>query len=52
MDLQALAMYIFNTKTFEEASRIFTEVVIAILFYYTIRYKFLIVFEEAYVRCI
>jgi hypothetical protein len=32
MDLQNLAIYILNTKTFEEASRIFTEVVIFILF--------------------
>jgi hypothetical protein len=32
MDLQNLAIYILNTNTFEEASRIFTEVVIFILF--------------------
>jgi hypothetical protein len=33
MDLQNLAIYILNTKTFEEASRIFTEVVIFILLF-------------------
>jgi hypothetical protein len=33
MDLQNLAIYILNTNTFEEASRIFTEVVIFILLF-------------------